>query len=51
MKKRHWKAVARLMFYGLRVRCFPIRISPVFLISALFGEHEVTDDMLLESCK
>ena len=23
----------------------------MFLISALFGEHEVTDDMLSESCK
>ena len=51
MKKRHWKAVARVILYGLRVGYFPIRISPVFLISALFGEDEVTDDMPLEPFK
>ena len=38
MKKKHWKTVACLMLYGLRVRYFPIRVSPVFLISALFSE-------------
>ena len=51
MKKRHWKVVADLMLYGLRVGYFPIRICPVFLISAFFSKDEVTDDMLLESFK
>ena len=36
MKKSYWKAVARLILYGLRVGYFPFQISPVFLISALF---------------
>ena len=39
------------MLYGLGVGYFPISISPVFLISALFGKNEITDDMVLESFK
>ena len=33
-----WQAVARIMLYGLRLNYFPVRLSLIFMQSALFGE-------------
>lgn len=35
--------------YGLRVDYFPFRISPVFIQSALFGEKDITQNMLIKA--
>ena len=51
MAKLQWEAVARMLLYGLRVHYFPLRLSPVFLISVLLGEDNVSNDMLLTSFK
>ena len=51
MTGERWEAVARIMLYGFRVGYFPLRLSPVFLLSALFGENHVSKDLLLSSFK
>ena len=52
MGKQHWQAVARIFLKGfLQAGYFPIQISQVFLISLMFGEDAISNDMYLESFK
>ena len=49
--KEHWQAVLRIILYGVRLGYFPLRLSQTFMISCLFGEEHVTDEMLEVSFK
>jgi len=49
MLNEDWKAVGRIIIYGLKLNYFPIKISPVFMLSALFGEEMLDEKMLIES--
>lgn len=51
MGENQWKAFARIIAYGLRLNYFPLFLSPVFLLSCLFGDSSITNDMLLRSFK
>ncbi len=52
MGKQQWQAVARIFLKGFfQTGYFPIQISQVFLISLMFGEDAITNDMYLESFK
>ena len=51
MAKDQWEAVGRMMIYGFRIGYFPLRFSPVFLVSTLFGEDCVSHEMMLSSFK
>ena len=43
--KKHWQAVARNILYGIRAGHFHLRLSRTFMISCLFGEEHVTNEM------
>ena len=49
MLTEHWQAVTRNIPFGNRVCYFPLRLSQNFMISCLFGEEHVTDEMLVVS--
>ena len=50
--KQHWQAVARIFLKDfLRAGYISIQISQVFLISLMFGEDAITNDMYLQSFK
>lgn len=44
-----WRSVTRIMLFALRTKYFPVRISPVFVLSALFGEDCVDKELLIQS--
>jgi hypothetical protein len=49
---REWSAVARILAKGLLdLEYFPCMLSKAFLISVLFGEESVTEDVLMSSFK
>ena len=49
MLKEHWRAVARIILYGIWMAYFPLKLSQTFMISCLFGEEHVTIKMLVVS--
>jgi len=49
MTSESWKSVARIMMYSLRMNYFPLKLSPVFVLAALFGEESVREDLLIKS--
>lgn len=45
-----WKSIGRILLKGFQDHgYFPCRLSPAFAVSLIFGENEVSDDLLLES--
>ena len=47
-----WTAVGRIIVKGYEdLGYFPVMLSKAFVISTMFGEKEVSDDMLLHSFK
>ena len=51
MGSREWEAVGRILLYGLKFGYFPLRISKVFMISALFGEGSLTAELIISAFK
>ena len=49
MLKSKWEALARIIWYGTKVKCFPIRLSQPFVKTAISDEESVTDAELLSS--
>ena len=43
MIKQHWEAAGRLLFFGLRIGYFSIKLSFAFLVSTIFGEDNLKD--------
>ena len=51
MSKLEWRAVARILIAAMKVGYYPQALSPAFVVAALFGEHKLTDKLLLNSFK
>ena len=47
MLKSEWKAVARIICYGTKVKYFPVRLSQSFVKTSILDEESVTDAELL----
>ncbi|CAL9686254.1 unnamed protein product [Knipowitschia caucasica] len=49
-QEEEWKAIARILIKGFKdCGYFPCRLAPVFAVTVIFGEKEVSDDMLLKN--
>lgn len=49
-QEEEWKSIARILVKGFKDHgYFPCRLAPVFAITVVFGENEVTNDMLLKN--
>lgn len=49
-QEEEWKSIGRILLKGFQDHgYFPCRLSPAFAVSLIFGENEVSDDVLLES--
>lgn len=45
-----WKSIGRILLKGFQDHgYFPCRLSPAFTVALIFGEQEVSDDVLFES--
>ena len=51
MAKTEWNAVAQILIAAMKVDRYPLSLSPTLLISTLFGEKELNDDILMVSLK
>ena len=51
MTKIEWNAVARILIASMKVDCYSLSFSPALLISTLFEEKELNDDILMNSFK
>ena len=49
VRKSEWKAVARIICYGTKVKYFPIRLSQPFVKTAILDGELVTNAELLSS--
>jgi len=48
-KRKEWEAIARILLKGFQeYQYFPLRLSKVFVVSCLFGESAVSEQMLME---
>ncbi|XP_076876894.1 uncharacterized protein LOC143526112 isoform X2 [Brachyhypopomus gauderio] len=49
-QEKEWKSIGRILLKGFQDHgYFPCRLSPAFTVSLIFGENEVSDDVLFES--
>ena len=49
-QRKQWEAIARILLKGYQVhQYFPLRLSKTFVVSCLFGESAVSDEMLIGS--
>ncbi|KAK7904900.1 hypothetical protein WMY93_017507 [Mugilogobius chulae] len=49
-QEEEWKSIARILVKGFKDHSyFPCRLAPVFAVTVIFGENEVSDDMLLKN--
>ncbi|XP_063767224.1 uncharacterized protein LOC134883048 [Eleginops maclovinus] len=49
-QEEEWKSIGRILLKGFQDHgYFPCRLSPAFAVSLIFGENEVSDDVLFES--
>ena len=51
MTKIEWNAVTRILIAAMKVDCYSLSFLPAFLISTLFDEKELNDDILMNSFK
>ena len=49
MSKPEWSVVARILIAAMKVGYYSLALSPAFAVAALFGEHKLTDKLLLNS--
>lgn len=46
-QEEEWKSIGRILLKGFQDHgYFPCRFAPVFTVALIFGEKEVSDDML-----
>ncbi|XP_070397922.1 uncharacterized protein [Nothobranchius furzeri] len=49
-QEEEWKSIGRILLKGFQDHgYFPCRLAPVFTVALIFGENQVTDDMLFEN--
>ncbi|XP_049437634.1 uncharacterized protein LOC125891993 isoform X1 [Epinephelus fuscoguttatus] len=49
-QEEEWKSIGRILLKGFQDHgYYPCRLAPVFTVALIFGENEVSDDMLFES--
>lgn len=49
-QEEEWKSIGRILLKGFQDHgYFPCRLAPVFTVALIFGENEVSDDMLFDS--
>ncbi|XP_068187709.1 uncharacterized protein [Antennarius striatus] len=49
-QEEEWKSIGRILLKGFQDHgYFPCRLSPAFTVALIFGEQEVSDDVLFES--
>lgn len=49
-QEEEWKSIGRILLKGFQDHgYFPCRLSPAFTVALIFGESEVSDDVLFES--
>lgn len=49
-QRKEWEAIARILLKGFQeYQYFPLRLSKTFVVSCLFGESAVSEQMLMES--
>lgn len=49
-QKEEWKSIGRVLLKGYKDHgYFPCRLAPAFSVALIFGESEVSDEMLFES--
>ena len=49
-QEEEWKSIGRILLKGFQDHgYFPCRLSPAFIVAFIFGESEVSDDVLFES--
>ena len=51
VSKLEWSAVARILIACMKVGYYLLALSPASVVAALFGEHKLTDKLLLNSFK
>ena len=51
MSRSEWCSVARILIAGVKVAYYPLALSGAFMVSALFGENKLPDNMLISSFK
>ena len=45
-----WEAIARILVKGYdQLQFFPVKLNKAFLVATMFGEHSVSQEILLES--
>uniref|UniRef100_A0A096M4T5 HECT domain-containing protein n=1 Tax=Poecilia formosa TaxID=48698 RepID=A0A096M4T5_POEFO len=49
-QKQEWKSIGRILLKGFKDHgYFPCRLAPAFTVALIFGESEVSEEMLFES--
>ncbi|CAI5671030.1 unnamed protein product [Oreochromis niloticus] len=49
-QEEEWKSMGRILLKGFQDHgYFPCRLAPVFTVALIFGENQVSDDLLFES--
>lgn len=49
-QEEEWKSIGRILLKGFQDRgYFPCRLAPAFTVALVFGENEVSNDMLFDS--
>jgi hypothetical protein len=51
-QRKEWEAIGRILLNGYRTcQYFPLQVSKIFMTHCLFGESDITGEMLLQSFK
>ena len=51
MTSLDWRTIARIILCSFQVSYYPLSLSPTFLMSVLFSEQVITEEMMFESFK
>ena len=51
MRLQQWKAVAKILVYGLRLNYFRLLLSKIILSAALFGQESISVDCFIDGFK
>ena len=51
LSRSEWCSVAGILIAGVKVGYYPLALSQAFMVSALFGENKLPDNMLIKPFK
>ena len=51
LSRSEWCSVAGILIAGVKVGYYPLALSHAFMVSALFGENKLPDNMLIKPFK